>query len=511
VSFLFYDFETTGADPRCDRPIQFAAIRTNEQLEVIDEPVTYYATLSAEVLPHPQAVLVTGILPDDLEAAGGTCEAIFAARIHAQMSRPDTCAIGFNSLRFDAELLRFMFWRNLRDPYAHEWKNGNSRWDILDAARAVRLLRPEGIVWPTDDAGQPTLRLEALTTANGIAHAHAHDALGDVEATIDLARLLRQSAPKLFDYLLGLRSKHTVADLVDDPERGAFVHVSGRISSALGSASVFANVGQVGGISTQRLLWDLRFDPTQVLDESVDELSARRFLSQADVTDTHTRLPIKLLHLNRAPVVVSASILQEDAVAERMQLDREAVRRHLDVMGQNKRAIAEKLQAVLADQKSYGPQDPECALYDGFMPSADRAALDVFNQVFDLALSRSDQPLHTPAVTAALDNLLRHTWRDARVPELCFRFVARSHPELLTDVERVAWRSWQQARLTSAPDAAQENANHGMSYAEFFSSIAALLTRTPPISPADHALMIRLRDWGRQHEIKQGITGWAEA
>ncbi|OYY54667.1 MAG: exodeoxyribonuclease I, partial [Halothiobacillus sp. 28-55-5] len=170
MSFLFYDFETTGADPRCDRPIQFAALRTNEALEPIAPPITLYATLSPEVLPHPQAVLITGILPQTSANAGGTPEAEFAARIHREMMVPDTCAVGFNSLRFDAELMRFMFWRNLRDPYAHEWKNGNSRWDVLDAARAFRLLRPDGIFWPTDEAGKPTLRLTALTEANGISH-----------------------------------------------------------------------------------------------------------------------------------------------------------------------------------------------------------------------------------------------------------------------------------------------------------------------------------------------------
>ncbi|WP_197490388.1 exodeoxyribonuclease I [Halothiobacillus diazotrophicus] len=507
MSFLFYDFETTGADPRCDRPVQFAAIRTDEALNVIDDPVTFYATLSAEVLPHPQAILVTGILPEDLAAAGGTCEAVFAARIHEQMSRPGTCAVGFNSLRFDAEMLRFMFWRNLRDPYAHEWKNGNSRWDVLDAARAVRLLRPEGIEWPRDDAGQPTLRLEALTAANGIAHAHAHDALGDVEATIDLARLLKRNAPKLFDYLLRLRSKHVAADFVDDPDRSAFVHVSGRISAEQGSASLFANLGQAGGVGTQRLLWDLRFDPTEVLDSSVDELTARRFLSQAEVTETQTRLPIKLLHLNRAPVVVSAAILQEDAVAQRMQLDRDRVRGHLAVMDRHKPAIAEKLQSVLAAQRDYAPQDVECALYDGFMPTGDRAALEAFNRRLDRALSH-DSPLTDPGVEAGLIDLIRHDWQDARLPELCFRFVARTRPDLLPEVDRVKWQDWQRDRLVGTPSG---EVNNGMSYACFFATIEALLTQTPEVTPEAQQLLVRLRAWGRQHEIDQGVTGWAEA
>jgi Exonuclease I len=238
-------------------------------------------------------------------------------------------------------MLRFMFWRNLREPYAHEWKSGNSRWDVLDAARAFRLLRPEGIQWPTDEQGAPTLRLEALTKANGIAHANAHDALGDVEATLAFARLMRVQSPKLFDYLLSLRKKSVVADFVDNPERESFVHVSGRISSTIGSASVFANLGQVHGINTQRLLWDLRFDPTEVLDEDIETLAARRFLRDADAEPDQHRLPIKLLHLNRAPVVVSTAILKEGDIVERMQLDLDDVQKNQRVMAQFNHEVAD--------------------------------------------------------------------------------------------------------------------------------------------------------------------------
>ncbi len=494
MSFLFYDFETTGADPRCDRPIQFAALRTNDELEPIGSPITLYATLSPEVLPHPQAVLVTGILPQTLASSGGRPEAEFAALIHAEMMQPDTCAVGFNSLRFDAELLRFMFWRNLRDPYAHEWKSGNSRWDVLDAARAFRLLRPEGIQWPTDEQGAPTLRLEALTKANGIAHANAHDALGDVEATLAFARLMRAQSLKLFEYLLSLRKKAVVADFVDNPERESFVHVSGRISSTLGSASVFANLGQVQGINTQRLLWDLRFDPTEVLDDDMETLAARRFLRDADAQDNQHRLPIKLLHLNRAPVVVASTILKEGDIVERMQLDLDAVQKNTRTMAQFKREVADKLHAVLAEPPAFASQDAECALYEGFMPNADRYLLDDFNRVFDQAMAAGGSAQDEP-VTEALRKLMAQSWQDARLPELVFRFVARLRPDLLNEDERTQWQSWVDSRLNAAPDQRYMGFS-SLGFAGFFAAIDALMADAAYRDEATLALLTQLKAWG---------------
>lgn len=489
MSFLFYDFETTGADPRCDHPIQFAALRTNDELEPIDSPITLYATLSPEVLPHPKAVLVTGILPQMLATLGARPEAEFAALIHAQMMVPDTCAVGFNSLRFDAELLRFMFWRHLRDPYAHEWKSGNSRWDILDAARAFRLLRPDGIQWPVDDQGVPTLRLRALTQANGIAHANAHDALGDVEATMAFARLMRNRSPQLFDYLLGLRRKTAVAEFVDNPERASFVHVSGRIASTIGSASVFANLGQVQGINTQRLLWDLRYDPTQVLDEDIAALAARRFLRDADAQADQYRLPIKLLHLNRAPVVVSSAILNEKDVVERMRLDHDAVKKNQRVMAQYHQQVADKLHAVMAEQSVFTIQDPECALYEGFMPNADRYSLDNFNQLFDQIIGAGGNA-RNESVTVALRQLLDHAWQDARLPELVFRFVARLRPDLLNEDERARWQRWVDSRLNA--DAGQPY----LGYAAFFAAIDALMTEVDCRDEKAFELLTQLKNWG---------------
>ncbi|EXJ12761.1 exodeoxyribonuclease I [Nitrincola nitratireducens] len=214
LTFLFHDYETGGVDPRRDRPLQFAAIRTDEHFNIIEEPIMLYAKICDDYIPHPKACLITGITPQKtLEE--GVCEAEFIARIHAEMARPGTCALGYNSIRFDDEVTRNTLYRNFFDPYAREWQNNCSRWDIIDSLRLARALRPDGIVWPTYADGSPSLRLEDLTQANGIGHDHAHDALSDVYATISMAKLLKEKQPRLFDFVFQNRSKQTLQKSLD--------------------------------------------------------------------------------------------------------------------------------------------------------------------------------------------------------------------------------------------------------------------------------------------------------
>lgn len=203
-SIFWHDYETTGINPRCDRPLQVAGVRTDFDLNEIDEPISLYCRPSDDILPHPAACLVTGITPQ-LLAEQGLCEAEFMTRVHAQLAQPGTCGAGYNTLRFDDEVTRYSLYRNFFDPYAREWQGGNSRWDLIDIVRTAYALRPDGIQWPLQD-GRTSLRLELLSKANGIDHGHAHEALSDVRATIALARLIRQKQPKLYDWLFQLRS-----------------------------------------------------------------------------------------------------------------------------------------------------------------------------------------------------------------------------------------------------------------------------------------------------------------
>ncbi|MBC7764212.1 exodeoxyribonuclease I, partial [Microbacteriaceae bacterium] len=203
-SFFFYDLETSGLSARDDRIMQFAGIRTDMDLNPIGEPYNILVRLNDDTLPSPDALMVTGISPQKTVEEGYT-EAQFSTILMDEIFIEDTIAVGFNNIRFDDEFIRHLFWRNFYDPYAWSWRDGRSRWDMLDVVRMTRALRPEGISWPVDKDGKPTNRLERLTKENGISHESAHDALSDVEALIDVTKLIKTTQPQLYSYLLEMR------------------------------------------------------------------------------------------------------------------------------------------------------------------------------------------------------------------------------------------------------------------------------------------------------------------
>src|SRR5574343_1630492 len=209
TTFLWHDYETFGANTRRDRPAQFAAIRTDAALNEIGDPIMLYCKPANDFLPDPQSCLITGITPQQC-LEWGVPEHKFAATIEQAFSQPGTIGVGYYTLRFDDEITRFLFWRNLIDPYAREWQNQCGRWDLLDVVRLAYALRPDGIEWPLREDGLPSFKLEHLSKANGLLHEAAHDALSDVRATIALARLIRAAQPRLWDFCLKLRHKDAV-------------------------------------------------------------------------------------------------------------------------------------------------------------------------------------------------------------------------------------------------------------------------------------------------------------
>ena len=222
-SILWYDLETFGTHPQWDRIGQFAAIRTGPGFEQIGEAVNFYCRLSPDYLPEPAACLVSRMTPQ-LVNEQGLSERDFAAEIHRLMSEPGTCGAGFNTLRFDDEFIRALFYRNFIDPYKREYENRNTRWDIIDLARMARDLRPDGIIWPEDEEGKPVFRLQELAQANGLDTGDAHNALYDVKTTLALAKLLLERQEKLFKYLWRLRKKEEVRKLLNLADMNPILH-----------------------------------------------------------------------------------------------------------------------------------------------------------------------------------------------------------------------------------------------------------------------------------------------
>ncbi len=499
-SFLFFDLETTGADPVFDRPLQFAAIRTDMALEPIGEPVVWYARPPEDCLAHPAAVMTTGLLPDDPVLAGADSEANLANRIQRLVSQPNTCVVGFNNLRFDAPMLRFLFWRNLLDPYRHEWADGNSRFDVLEAARAYRLLAPDALNWPMNGQGRPTLRLSELSAANGLTHEHAHDALSDVEATIDLARALRDADTALWERLLAARDKREVARLVDQPDHGPFLHVSSRLPARLASASMFSSLGQVDNNRNRRECWDLRFDPLPWLDLDAEQWAERRFLKNPPIDAERDwddlRLPIKSIHLNRVPVVLPAETLERDGVAQRMVIDRSRIDEHAESFRRHFDALRERLMGALAQTEGeFPPGRAEQSLYAGFVPNADRRHLEEWWGRARSLQSRQD------AIAHARD-LLAWSFEDSRLPDLVEGFVARNLPEALDAATAERWRSRLVDQLRPGQRSGQdEGADFGA--ARDFPSLFAEVERLANDdhwSPEQRALLGPYRRWLEERE-----------
>ena len=270
-TLLWYDYETWGANPARDRLAQFAAIRTDLNLNPIEEPINLLCKPACDTIIDPEAVAITGLSPLTL-ATEGMNEWDFANEIEQHFSKPGTCTTGYNTIRFDDECTRFLFYRNLIDPYAREWKNGNSRWDLLDVMRMAHALRPEGIEWPTHEDGSPSFKLEHLTAANGLSHEQAHDAVSDVKATIALARLLKQHHPKLFDYAFTLRSKHQVRKHIDLSERTPHLHFTGKIAAKAFCMGIEVPLLTHPDRANEVIVIDIREDPSWLLDHDAQTL-----------------------------------------------------------------------------------------------------------------------------------------------------------------------------------------------------------------------------------------------
>jgi exodeoxyribonuclease-1 len=304
-SFYWYDLETSGTESRWDRIVQFAGLRTDVDLNEIGEPDSTYVALPDDVLPNPDAALVTGITPARTRAEGIT-EWQALSRINAAFSEPGTCVVGYNSLRFDDEFVRHGLYRNLMDPYAREWQHGNSRWDIIDLVRATGALRRGGIEWPADEEGLPVYKLERLTKANGIDHGQAHDALSDVRATLALARLIRDRQPKLFDYYLGLRDKRAVRSLLEPFGARLCVHVSGMYPRDRYGTAPVMSLGRHPVNSNAVIVADLSRDVEPLLTWTEDQLREALFRP-----GNAERPPLKEIRINRCPFALQRALAED--------------------------------------------------------------------------------------------------------------------------------------------------------------------------------------------------------
>ena len=427
-TFLFHDYETFGTSPSLDRPAQFAALRTDENFNVLGEPEVFYCKPADDYLPQPEAVLITGITPQEALAKGEN-EAEFARRIHSLFTVPKTCVVGYNNVRFDDEVTRNIFYRNFYDPYAWSWQNDNSRWDLLDVMRACYALRPEGIVWPENDDGLPSFRLEHLTAANGIEHSNAHDAMADVYATIAMAQLVKTRQPRLFEYLYSFRGKQKLMTLIDIPQMKPLVHVSGMFGAWRGNTSWVAPLAWHPENRNAVIVADLAGDISPLLQLDSDALRERLYTPKANLGDDPAA-PIKLIHLNKCPVLAQANTLRPED-AERLGIDRQQCLANLKLLREAPQ-VREKVVALFAEAPPFPPSDNvDAQLYDGFFSDADRAGMRIVLQT---------PPQNLPALDI--------TFADKRIEKLLFNFRARNFPGTLDEAEQQRWLQYRRDRFS---------------------------------------------------------------
>lgn len=470
ASFLFYDLETFGADPRRTRIAQFAAIRTDPELNEIDDPISFFVKPADDLLPSPVATLITGIAPQDA-LRDGVNEAEAFARIVDEMAPPETCTLGYNSLRFDDEFIRHGLFRNFHDAYEREWRGGNSRWDLLDVLRLAHALRPEGLEWPRREDGFASFRLEHLATANDVRTGDAHEALSDVRALIGLARKLKHAQPRFWEYALKLRDKRFAAQMLDTIAMTPVLHVSQRYPASRLNAAPVLPIALHPRIDSRVIVFDLIDDPERLIALDAGDIADRLYTPAADLPEGESRIALKEVHLNKCPALVDWSHLREGDFA-RLQIDPAVIQNRAARLRDIGPTLVEKVRRVYAGERAREPGDVDASLYDGFVPDADKRRFATVRSLSPQALGEHD-----------------FGFQDSRLAEMLFRYRARNWPDTLTQPERDRWDDFRRRRLHD------DSALSELTFGQFDGEIAALrLAHANDTTKL--ALLDRLETWG---------------
>ncbi len=430
-TFYFYDLETSGLSSKKDRIMQFAGQRTNMNLEPVGDADNIFIKITDDVLPSPDAVLVTGITPQKT-LADGISEADFLKYFHDNIAVPSTVFVGYNSIRFDDEFIRNINYRNFYDAYEWQWSEGRSRWDLLDVVRMTRALRPEGIEWPYSTEGKPSNKLEFITKINKLDHNQAHDALSDVFATIAVAKMIKSKNSKLFEYLFKIRSKKEIDSIVS---KGLpFVYSSGRYEPSYNYTTSAVVLGALSDRQGSYLVYDLRQDPKQFSNKSIEELGQ---LIDAQYSEGGKRFPVKIMHNNKCPAIAPLSVMTDKNWKE-LDLNQSKIEEnYISLAGDEdlKLKIGEVFSRRQKEVQTKFINDDltvDEQLYDGFFDGRDKNKMRV---------------IRAAEIEELVD--LSFDFDDPRLKSLLVLYKARQYPESLNDTEQEIWNSYRKHRLNT--------------------------------------------------------------
>lgn len=452
ASLLFHDYETWGVNPKLDFPVQFAAIRTNEDLEIIGEPINFFSQIPNDYLPNPEAALVTGITPQQ-SISKGVLETQFAEKIFDIMSFPGTCVVGYNSLNFDDEVTRHLFYRNFLPVYEREYLNNNSRWDIIDLVRATYALRPDALTWCFHEEGVPNFKLENLSESNQIKHENAHDALSDVYATIELAKRIKTNEPRLYDYYFSLRNKNEVANRIAMDQLSPLLYVSGVIGSRQGCTTWILPVCYHPQNNNSIVAIDLSKPIQPLIETEAEDLLALQYSTDKDAV----KPGILNVKLNKCPFIAPAKMLTPER-AEAIGLDRKACLDNFQHLKDNPQLLAKVKEAFAqSSQAQTDINNVDAMLYSREFPTyEDKKSMR--------AVRKTTTPLYRELEALFTDPLYKRQ---------LFRFIGRNYPSLFDEGDLQNWQEYRRERLSqglgcmSIPDyllaiesLLEANANH---------------------------------------------------
>ncbi len=422
-SYFFYDLETSGLDPRDSRVMQFAGQRTDTNLKLIGEPYDFLVKLSPDVLPSPQAILVTGITPQ-MTLAEGIIEAEFLKIFNEQISTPGTTFIGYNNVRFDDEFIRYANYRNFYEPYEWHYKDGRKRWDLLEVIRMTRALRPDGINWPVGKDGVATNKLTEITEANNIVHKNAHSAMADVTALIEVARLIQNKQPKLFKYLnTVMPDKNEITKLLNT--NLPLIYSSGGYFTHPSKTTAVVYLDNLGDGSV--LVYDLRLDPKKYAGLSNDKLKT--------IIDRENELvenPFIVLRTNKCPALAPLSVLDSDSESN-INLKQTTINEYLSGFRELERDFRSKAVDVyneINSSRKFEGDSVDAQLYDKFYDREDS---------IKLAEIRKSKP-----ESIDVDS---NFFKDERLNKLIFLYKARNYPKALSGEETIKYDSYRQKTL----------------------------------------------------------------
>ena len=413
MGYIFYDTETTGLDAGFGQILQFAALVTDDDLNVVEE-VNLRCRLQTHVLPTPGALVITGIRPSEIEQAPlSHYEMIRAIRELIERHAP-SAVVGFNSLGYDEAMLRQAFYQTLNPVYLTN-TGGNTRMDMLRVSHAVSQYTPDVLVVPTTAEGRPTFKLALLAAANGLLHDNAHDAMSDSLATLELARLVRNKAPAVWDAMWQMRSKQAAGDFIARNDLFWFTDMAFGTPTIL-AAKIATNPDNPSEVA----VFDLGHDPASYLDMTCESVQGLLKASPRRV---------RIVKLNSQPILMPLSMPPASGG------DADIVLAH-----QRSQLIADHPAFGEAVSKSlalrYPERDPatyvEQRIYDGFPSPADANLMERFHSI-----PWSERP----AVVARL--------ADERIRELGERLIYLEAPEVLSADARSKFDDWRRSRLTS--------------------------------------------------------------